>query len=50
MNYTDLFIGILIIIIPLIFLVLCYKNHVSNYCQYDMKCLTNKLINNFYKF
>ena len=46
MNYTDLFIGILIIIIPLILLVLCYKNHVSNYCQYDMKCLTNKLINN----
>ena len=46
MNYTDLSIGILIIIIPLILLILCYRNNMKNYCNNDMKCLTNKLVNN----
>lgn len=46
MNYKDLFIGILILVIPLILLILCYRNNISNYCQNDIKCLKNKLINN----
>lgn len=45
MNYNDLIIVFLLIIIPLVLLVLCYKNYTITYCKNDMKCLNTQLIN-----
>jgi hypothetical protein len=49
MNYTDLFIGILIIAIPLLLLVLCYRKSICKNCDNKMKNITDKFINNLNK-
>jgi hypothetical protein len=36
----------ILIIVPLILLILCYRSYVYNYCQNDMKCLKQRLIFN----
>ena len=43
MNYKNFIIGILLIAIPLIILILCYKNYVYKYCKYDIQCLSKML-------
>jgi len=45
MNYSDLFIGILLIAIPLLLLIFCYRKYVCNQCEDNMKNLTTKFIN-----
>lgn len=49
MNYNNLIISFLLLIIPLILLVLCYRNYMINYCNNDIKCLQDKLIINLEK-
>jgi len=43
MEVKNFIVMILLITIPLILLVLCYRNYAYNYCKNDMKCLENKL-------
>jgi hypothetical protein len=49
MNNSNLIFVLLVIIIPLVLLVLCYKNYTINYCNNDMKCLQNNLLNKLEK-
>jgi len=46
MNNKNLILTLFLIIIPLVLLILWYRNYVYNYCQNDMKCLKEKLIFN----
>ena len=46
MNYNKIIICMFLIIIPLILLVLYYRNYVYYYCKNDMKCAKEKLILN----
>jgi hypothetical protein len=46
MDYQKFIFGLFLLIIPLIILVLFYKNYVYNYCKNDISCLKDKLINN----
>jgi hypothetical protein len=46
MNYQKFIFGLFLLIIPLIILVLFYKNYVYNYCKNDISCLKEKLIYN----
>ena len=43
MEVKNFIVMILLITIPLILLVLCYRSYAYNYCKNDMKCLENKL-------
>lgn len=43
MELKKFIIIILLIAIPLLLLVLCYRNYAYNYCKNDMKCLEEKL-------
>jgi len=43
MHLKNFLIIILLIAIPLLLLVLCYRNYAYNYCKNDMKCLEDKL-------
>lgn len=43
MEVKNFIVMIILIAIPLILLVLCYRNYAYNYCKNDMKCLENKL-------
>lgn len=43
MEYKDIIITTLLIIIPLILLILCYRSYVYKYCQDDINCLKNRL-------
>ena len=46
MNNYDFIIIILLLIIPLILMVLCYRKYVSNYCNNNnIKCLRDKIFN-----
>ena len=49
MDYNHFIFGIIVIIIPFLLLVLCYRNYVYHYCQNDIQCLKNKLIYNLHK-
>jgi len=46
MDYQKFIFGLFLLIIPLIILVLFYKNYVYNYCKNDISCLKEKLITN----
>ena len=46
MNNKNLVLSLILIIVPLILLILWYRNYVYNYCQNDMKCLKERLIFN----
>ena len=46
MEYKSFIITLILIVIPLIILVLLYKNYVYNHCENDMKCIKNKLTTN----
>ena len=46
MNYNNFVVVLILIVIPLILLILCYRKYVHNYCQNDMQCLKKKLIFN----
>ena len=46
MDYKKIIITTFLIVIPLILLILCYRNYVFKYCNNDMKCLKEKLIFN----
>jgi len=46
MNYQKYIFGLFLLIIPLIILVIFYKNYVYAYCNNDLSCLKKKLINN----
>ena len=46
MNYNKIIICMFLIIIPLILLILYYRNYVYQYCKNDMKCAKEKLILN----
>lgn len=46
MNYNKIIICMFLIIIPLILLVLYYRNYVYYYCKNDMKCAKERLILN----
>ena len=50
MDYKNFIIIILIILVPLILMILCYRNYVYQYCQNDMKCMKNRLLVNLYNF
>lgn len=43
MEVKNFIVMILLITIPLILLVICYRNYAYNYCKNDIKCLENKL-------
>ena len=46
MEYNTIIITFILIVIPLILLIILYKNYVYNYCKNDMKCIKDKLIDN----
>ena len=46
MDYKNFIITILIIVVPLILMVLCYRNYVYQYCENDMKCVKDRLLVN----
>ena len=46
MKYNKVILSMILIIVPLILLILCYRSYVYNYCQNDMKCLKERLIFN----
>ena len=46
MNNKNLVLSLILIIVPLILLILWYRNYVYNYCQNDIKCLKERLIFN----
>jgi hypothetical protein len=46
MDYKNFIITILIIVVPLILMVLCYRNYVYQYCENDMKCIKDRLLFN----
>jgi len=49
MDYKNFIITILIIVVPLILMVLCYRNYVYQHCQNDMKCIKDRLLVNLNK-
>jgi len=46
MDTKDIIIILALLFIPLILLVICYRNYTKNYCRNDMQCLQNKLLYN----
>jgi len=48
MEVKNFIVIILVIAIPLILLVLCYRNYAYNYCKNDMKCIEDKLSFNLF--
>jgi hypothetical protein len=44
MDIKNFMFGIILIVIPFVLLILCYRNNVYNYCQNDMKCVKKNLI------
>ena len=46
MDYKNFIITILIIVVPLILMVLCYRNYVYQYCDNDIKCMKDRLLFN----
>jgi hypothetical protein len=44
MDIKNFMFGIILIVIPFVLLILCYRNNVYNYCQNDMKCIKKNLI------
>ena len=46
MEYKNFIIGIFLIVVPLILLILCYRNYVYKYCKNDMICMKDKLLLN----
>jgi len=49
MNYNNFIIGIILLAIPLILLILCYRRSVYQYCNNNIKCDYNKFVNNLNK-
>jgi hypothetical protein len=45
MNIKELLIGLLIILIPLMLLLICNKSMIKDYCNYDMKCIKDEVMN-----
>ena len=43
---TDFIIILLLLVIPLVLMILCYRKYINNYCNNDMKCLNNRLLDN----
>jgi hypothetical protein len=43
---TDFIVILLLLIIPLILMILCYRKYINNYCNNDITCLKNRLLNN----
>ena len=46
MEYKNFIIGIFLIVVPLILLILCYRNYVYKYCKNDIICMKDRLLLN----
>ena len=46
MEYKNFIIGIFLIVVPLILLILCYRNYVYEYCKNDIICMKDRLLLN----
>ncbi len=42
----DFLIILLLLVIPLILMIVCYRRYMDNYCRNDMMCIKNRLLNN----
>ncbi len=46
MNNKNIILVFFLLIVPLVLLVVCYRNYVNNYCNNNIKCLKERLENN----